>query len=77
MCRLNHEREVIEKFVRFCNKQNNVNFLLNHYPEDDNRVPEDMRIDAIYKDKGEAIAIEHTSLDGYINQRKDKGDGSI
>ncbi|MFH0771473.1 MAG: hypothetical protein V1933_02515 [Candidatus Omnitrophota bacterium] len=70
MSDLKHEREVIGKFVRFYNKRNNANFVIYHYPEDDKKIPADKRIDAIYKDDGKTIAIEHTSLDGYIDQRK-------
>ena len=70
MTDIKHEREVIEKFVRFYNKQSDANFVIDHYPEDDEGTPADKRIEAIYKDKGETIAIEHTSLDGYIDQRK-------
>ena len=70
MTNIKHEREVIGKFVIFYNKQSDANFVIDHYPEDDEGTPADKRIEAIYKHKGETIAIEHTSLDGYIDQRK-------
>ncbi len=67
---LKHEREVIGKFVRFYNAQKNANFIIDRYPEDDKETPAHKKIEAIYKDNDEAIAIEHTSLDGYVDQRR-------
>lgn len=57
MSDLKHEREVIGKFMRFYNKQNNANFVIDHYPEDDKKIPPDERIDAIYKDEDKTIAL--------------------
>lgn len=74
MKRLNHEREVIKKVINFYNKQCGFNFGLDYYPEDDKKTPPEKRIDAVYKNSDLKIAIEHTSLDSYINQRKQEVD---
>jgi len=72
MADLHHEREIIKKFVVFYNKQNQSKFLIETYPEDHNETPVSMRIEALYKDNNNKLAIEHTSLDGYVDQRKNE-----
>lgn len=74
MSRSEQERKIIEEFVRFYNKQNNTNFLLDNYPEDVDRKVSHRKVDAVYKQHNKTIAIEHTSLDNYINQRKQENE---
>lgn len=74
MAQLKHDRKLIEKFIIFYNKQHKADFILDYYPEDDKNTPPDKKIDALYKHNDLAIAIEHTSLDSYINQRKQEAE---
>lgn len=65
------ERIVIDEFAKHLSSGRNINLCITSYPEDDKNIPDSEKIDAIAESDGVKIALEHTSIDTYPEQRLD------